>query len=312
MRIQIKNKCFVIAIFIGTLIPAHAFRVDFSIEDDFSEKSVQLGIKATKEQCGAIPEKAIWSVADASTAECIKFWSSGLNPNTGKAIVFFHGDKLAGDKVLGGYKNLTSTQLSEDAIKWSKRLNAPLIYIGRPGTHGSSGDHRRRRLLEEGQLISSTLDGLSKKYGITEFVIAGQSGGGHLTSSLITLRSDIVCAVPTSGANSPRIRFQSMGRARDTTNFDSYEPTENFNNPIHKDLRVVILGDPKDSNSVWNSQIIWIDQLTKRKVPHLVLEGAGSGSRRHGLQNSSREIAGMCFHGNTFDEMKDIQSKLKG
>jgi hypothetical protein len=312
MTIQIKNICIASAIFMLSAIPAYAIRVEFSLGDDFSDESVQLGIQATKEQCDAAPEKAIWSVADTSTAECIKFWSSGLTPNTGRAIVFLHGDKLAGDRVIGGHKSFTGVKLSNEAKNWSKRLRAPFIYIGRPGTHGSSGDHRRRRLLEEGQLISSTLDGLSKKYGISEFVIAGQSGGGHVTSSLITLRQDIVCAVPTSSPSSPKIRFQRMGRTRDTTNLISYEPTENFNNPFHNNLRVVILGDPKDSNVFWDSQIIWADQLSKRGVPYLILEGTGSGSQRHGLQDSAKVIAGMCFHEKTFDELKEIQSKLNG
>jgi hypothetical protein len=103
-----------------------------------------------------------------------------------------------------------------------------------------------------------------------------------------------------------------MGRTRDTTNLISYEPTENFNNSFHNDLRVVILGDPKDSNVFWDSQIIWADQLSKRGVPYLILEGTGSGSQRHGLQDSAKVIAGMCFHEKTFDEMKEIQSKLNG
>lgn len=288
----------------------HAFfKADFSVEDDFSESSLKRGISASEEKCKSIPEKAIWSPVNSNLAECIKYWSYGLTANTGRAIVFLHGDE---SPISQGYSKLSGEQMSRFAMEWSRRLKAPYIYIARPGVYGSSGDHSRRRLLEESQVISSTLDGLKKKYGIEEFVIAGQSGGGHMTTSLLTLRDDIVCAIPTSAPSSPRIRYLKMGRSRDTTSLPSYEPTENFNNPIHKDLRVIILGDPKDSNVFWESQTILADVLNKRSIPHMLLEGQGRGDQRHGLSNASKDVAGMCYFNRSFEEIKTLEPRLNG
>jgi len=304
------TKAILLCVLFATSFACHAFfKVDFSLEDDFSDSSVRRGISATREKCNLIPEKAVWSRVGLEIAECIKFWSSGLTHNTGRAIVFFHGDVIP---IRPSYSKMTGDRLNKISIGWSQKLRAPFIYMGRPGTLGSSGSHSRRRLLEEGQIISAALDGLKIKYGINEFVVAGQSGGGHLTASLLTLRNDIVCAVPTSAPSSPRIRFLKMGRTIDTTNLPSYEPFENFTNPVHKDLRVVVLGDPMDSNVFWESQTALVEPLKKRGIPHLILEGQGSDPSRHELSNSSRDIAGMCFHNKSFEEMKSHELKLRG
>jgi poly(3-hydroxybutyrate) depolymerase len=58
--------------------------------------------------------------------------------------------------------------------------------MSRPGTYGSSGDHSQRRRPAEAKIISAAIDALKKKYQIQELVITGQSGGGHVTASLIT------------------------------------------------------------------------------------------------------------------------------
>lgn len=285
------------------------FRAEFSIDDDFSETSLKRGVSASEEKCNQIPEKAVWSPVRSNLAECIKYWSYGLTSNSGKAIVFLHGDELP---VSPNYSKLTGEMLSRYAFEWSRRVKAPYIFIARPGVFGSSGDHSRRRLLEESQIISSALDGLKKKYGINEFVIAGQSGGGHATTSLLTLRDDIVCAVPTSAPSSPKIRYLKLGRSMDTTNYSSYEPIENFTNPIHKNLRVIILGDPKDENVFWESQIILAEVLKKREIPHLLLEGQGRGAQRHGLNNAARDVASMCFFNKSLEEIKAMEPRLNG
>ena len=285
------------------------FETDFSLDDDFSDSSLKRGIRATEEKCRLIPEKAVWGQVNVDLGECIKFWGYGLSNNTGKVIVFLHGDYFPGSPE---YPKLTSEWFNRSAVNWSTRLNAPFIYLGRPGVYGSSGNHSRRRLLEEGQVISAALDSLKIKFGITEFVLAGQSGGGHLTTSLLTLRADIVCAVPTSAPSSPRIRYLKLGRTIDTTNLHSYEPTQNFDNLVHSDLRVIILGDPNDKNVFWESQTVLSEVLARRGIPHILLEGVGSGLQRHGLNNSARDVAGMCFHNKTLDEIKAIEAKLIG
>lgn len=297
--------------------PAQAFseRVDFSASDDFSEASVIRGIRATEEQCRSLPGQAVWARTEEGEAECIKYWAHGLTEHTRRAIVFLHGDRLNGNKVLGDHAKLDGKRLAGQATAWGKRLDAPYIYLGRPGTHGSSGDHKRRRTREEAALISSALDALKKQFGIDEFDIVGQSGGGHMAASLITLRKDILCAVPASSPSSPRIRYLMMGRTKDTTRLDSYEPGEHLaHHETHPSLKVIILGDPQDSNVFWESQVALAQALAARSIPHLVVEGQATGEQRHSLIDSARILAGLCFHGRPLDAIKDyLTSKgIKG
>jgi hypothetical protein len=180
---------------------------------------------------------------------------------------------------------------------WSRKLDAPYVFVGRPGTHGSSGDHTQRRRPAESILISAALDTIKDRLKIKEFVVAGQSGGGHVTSSLITYRADIVCAVPTSAPSSPRLRWTIKGLKTDTTGYtDSYEPTAHLHKDgVHEKLRVFVLGNPDETNVVWPSQVIMATRLKEVGIPVEILHGQGTGPEGHGLSNSARIVAGWCF-----------------
>jgi pimeloyl-ACP methyl ester carboxylesterase len=230
--------------------------------------------------------------------------------------VFFHGDIFVGaGKTSPDYLGSSQTRQQQEAERWSKRLGLPYIAIGRPGTYGSSGDHMQRRRPAESALVSAMLDRLKERHGIEEFVLAGQSGGGHLTSALLTLRADIVCAVPTSAPSSPRIRWEMMGRSRDTTMYtDSYEPWRHVDaGRMHPRLRVFVLGDPHDNNVFWASQTVMADALADAGIAVQVLHGEGSGPESHGLSNSARRVASWCAKGMaTRDMLHEAAKGLRG
>ena len=281
-------------------LPVHAAadRVDFSAEGNFSESATRRGVKATREQCEKV-DNAVWVSTKDHGEECLKYWAAGFsNTTTGRAVVFFHGDIWVGaGKTSKDYLRMTNQILQRDAEEWSKKLAAPYIFFGRPGTHGSSGDHMQRRRVAESILISAALDKIKDRLKIKEFVVAGQSGGGHVTSSLITYRADIVCAVPTSAPSSPRVRWTIKGLKKDETGYsDSYEPTEHIQRAsVHEKLRVFVLGNPDDTNVVWPSQVIMADKLKDAGIPVETLHGKGTGPAGHGLKNSARIVAGWCF-----------------
>ena len=154
----------------------------------------------------------------------------------------------------------------------------------------------QRRRPAESKLISAGLDELKKRLKIDEFVLVGQSGGGHVTASLIALRSDVICAVPASANSSPRIRWQTLKWTRDSTGYDdSYEPHEHVDKSrMHPQLRVFVLGDPNDKNAVWASQTVLADKLRAAAVPVDVLTGEGVGANAHGLGKSAITVAGWC------------------
>lgn len=154
----------------------------------------------------------------------------------------------------------------------------------------------QRRRPAEFKLISAGLDALKKRLRIDEFVLVGQSGGGHVTASLIALRPDVICAVPASANSSPRIRWQTLKWTRDSTGYeDSYEPHEHLDKSrMHPKLRVFVLGDPNDKNAVWASQTVLADKLRAAAVPVEVLIGEGMGADAHGLGQSAQAVAGWC------------------
>jgi len=270
---------------------------EFTPEGDFSESAVRRGVVATREQCAAV-DGAVWADAGSHGQACIRYWAAGFpGKPVARAIVFLHGDVWVGaGKTSAAYLNNSVSRIQRDAESWSRRIAAPYVFVGRPGTHGSSGDHMQRRRVAESRILSTALDRVKEHLAIGEWVVAGQSGGGHVTAALLTQRSDIVCAVPTSAPSSPRVRWSLRGLKRDTTGFaDSYEPTEHLGGArMHPRLRVFVLGDPQDRNVVWPSQSILADRLKETGVAVETLAGEGTGPDRHGLSASARIVAGWC------------------
>lgn len=271
--------------------------VAFDAELGFSEEAVRNGVVATKEQCDRV-ENAVWAQTADSGQACLRYWAAGFSGSASKlAVVYFDGDQWSYSQgTTSEYRAMTTARLKAGAEGWSKQLGVPYVFLARPGVFGSSGDHMQRRRPAESKLISAGLDELKKRLKIDEFVLVGQSGGGHVTASLITLRSDVVCAVPASANSSPRIRWQTLKWTRDSTGYDdSYEPHEHLDKSrMHPKLRVFVLGDPNDKEAVWASQTVLADKLRAAAVPVDVLTGEGVGAKAHGLGRSAITVAGWC------------------
>lgn len=238
-------------------------RVALLPQGDFSERAVRRGVTASANDCRAI-DSAVW-VESPHGNECIRYWAAGFGTAAAKrAVIFFHGDVLANGGVAADYQAMTPEKLQRDADQWAGRLRVPYIFIGRPGTHGSSGDHTQRRRIGESVLMSLAVDAIKQRHGIEELVIAGQSGGGHVTAALLAARSDIVCAVPTSSVSSPRLRQTMRKWTVDATGYDdSYEPVEHLvKAKMNAKVRVFVVGDPQDSNVLWAPQTILAKRLT--------------------------------------------------
>ena len=271
--------------------------VPFDAELGFSEEAVRNGVVATKEQCDRV-ENAVWAQSADSGQACLRYWAAGFsNTSSNRAVVYFAGDCWHYSKGLeSGCSEQTTARLKANAESSSKQLGVPYVVFARPGVFGSSGDHMQRRRPAESKLISAGLDELKKRLRIDEFVLVGQSGGGHVTASLTALRSDVICAVPASANSSPRIRWQTLKWTRDSTGYeDSYEPHEHLDKSrMHPKLRVFVLGDPNDKNAVWASQTVLADKLRAAAVPVEVLIGEGMGADAHGLGQSAQAVAGWC------------------
>jgi dienelactone hydrolase len=229
--------------------------------------------------------------------------------------VYIPGDQLVGSGVDASYPRRNPAEMQKIAQQMQAKLGTPFILLTRPGIFGSSGTHRERRREPEARLMQAAVDAIKQKHGIEEFALVGQSGGGHTVASLLGWRKDIACAVPTSAVSSPRARWEIKGLKRDATGFgDSYEPVDHLQGAAHHPkLRVFVLGDPRDSNTPWETQQPLARKLKALGVPTEVVEGEGAGGERHALGASGQLLGAMCLKGASTKEILDVAAKgLKG
>lgn len=301
----------------AVLQPTHAQRMPMALGDEtFSGEALVRGTHATGQQCASIAG-AVWALTASGVAECIRYWTAGLpegktNP---RLLVYFTGDQLAFDQAEPGYVHRSPTLIQKLVDGMSSRAGVPVMLLSRPGTFGSSGEHKQRRRLLEPQLMSAALDEVKARHGISDLVLVGLSGGGHTVASLLGWRSDIVCAVPTSSVSSPRLRLEGLGRTTDLTGYaDSYEPVNNLKREImHPKLRVFVLGDPEDSNVRWSTQTPLAARMKELGVNVEVLTGEGTDLQRHALGESGRLIGALCLLDKpTADILEVVARGLKG
>jgi hypothetical protein len=296
---------------------AHAQRIPMDTGDGyFTAQALVQGVAATADQCAGVAN-AVWAQAAGGSAECIRYWASGL-PAGGavpRVMVYIPSDQMAFDQADAGYATRNPKIVQGLADGMQARAGVPFVLLSRPGTFGSSGEHKQRRRELEPRLMSAALDAIKARHGISELVLVGLSGGGHIVASLLGWRSDIVCAVPTSSVSSPRLRWQGMGRTADLTGYtDSYEPVDHLRRDVfHPQLRVFVLGDLKDSNVVWATQTPLADRLKALGADVTLLNGEGSDAQRHALGASGQRVGAMCLRGETTQEIQEAAARgLKG
>jgi hypothetical protein len=298
---------------------SHAFlgRADLPGGDEvFTHSALLRGVSATATQCASIAN-AIWAQPMGESGECLRYWHAGFEGKSQQPVLlFFPPDLLAGNELVNtGYTSLSPAKMQVSVDNVAARMGVRYVFFSRPGTYGSSGEHLQRRRIAESRLISAAMDELKKRYDIGAFVVSGLSGGGHVVASLLTYRSDIVCAVPSSAVSAPRLRWQLKGLSRDTTGYsDSYEPTENLVlSRMNPNLRVFVLGDLLDSNTPWASQTVLAEKLRAVGVAVELLNGEGAGAEHHGLSASAVAVGAACAKGQSTEQILQFAARgLRG
>jgi hypothetical protein len=289
-------------------------RVDLPAADaPFTNEAVVRGVSASRTQCESLGG-AVWAEAGDAGAECLRYWHAGLG-STARALVYFSGDLLVGDAVWGGYTALSPASLQKTVDAVHGRLGVPYVVVARPGTFGSSGEHKQRRRPLEARLVSAALDAINQRHGLQELALAGTSGGGHVVASLVGWRSDVVCAVPASAVSMPKLRVQLHGWSMDATGHaDTYEPADNLDRSrAHPKLRVLVVGDPQDRNVPWRSQTAFADRLRAGGYDVDVLQAEGRGPERHSVVESALVLGAMCLQDLPQDEIRRrTEGRLKG
>lgn len=194
-------------------------------------------------------------------------------------------------------KNNTKADQEKLAIaKLKKTKNIPWVILARPGTYGSSGNHKEKRMLSEFLAINKALDGLKGRYGIERFIIVGHSGGATLGAGLLTLgRTDIQCAILSSGTYDYLARRALKKLEQNSFSYDSqtrkvsqqYDPylyTENIVKDPNR--KIFIMGDTRDKNTPFHLQLAFAFKLEKAGHQVNIVEFAGKGPDHHNINES--------------------------
>lgn len=276
-------------------------------------------VTSTQAQCTQLDNsgigRTVWvevSLNGYSYKECIRYYSAGLLENqiNNRAIAYFSGDV----GIIGGapakYTNLKPQDMVNDAVTESTALyNFPYIFVARPGIYGSSGVHNGARKPLESLLMSEALNKIKQRHQILNYVLVGHSGGGHIVSALLSKRTDILCAIPSSAPSSPKILAEALGKTPDPRLFEAVDAITALT-PKHPANRVFVVGDLNDSIVPWVSQKVLHDKLVQLSWASNIINLQASDGSHHDVAKKAKKIAGMCARGLSTSNILDQSAGL--
>jgi hypothetical protein len=288
-------------------------------DGNFLPSDVLNGTKSSQEACTG---SAVWVVVDGE-GDCIAYYAAGLEAHNPRAVIFFQGDLITrywddrgnttGQSVYPGYTQDSPANEAKFAARWAAKLDVPYIFLARPGTFGSSGDHKERRRMREVLLVDAAISAIKQRHQIDSLVIVGQSSGGHLVGAMLAMRHDISCAVAASGVTAVRRRVELQGWPADATGFQDYwDPADHVDEiKPAPGLRIFVIGDPHDLNVPFPAQNYWFDLLKKRGLDAVLMTGTATDPQHHGLATTGRTIAGLCAHDVPTASIEDVVKQLE-
>ena len=242
---------------------------------------------------------------------CIRdsYFSASPLEHAPVVIVMFHGDRniemhRAPEAIAGN----TLRAKDKQAAALSRRAGVPVVIIARPGTYGSSGNHRQRRQASEFQALDAALDQLRQRFSIGRFVLLGHSGGATVVAALLTLgREDVQCAVMTSGAFALLERAQMIRRSkglpardgRDTNGLlHPYDPLEHVDGIAKMAGRpLFVMGNRDDRVAPFVLQERFYQALRDAGLEAQLVESPASGPAFHQLRDDiGLKTAARCAH----------------
>lgn len=215
----------------------------------------------------------LW-VSHPEGQDCVRYFASQDLAGAHTVLVVFSGDRDRSRKLpVQDIRNNTRELRERLARSYAERVGIPVAIMARPGTYGSSGDHRKRRQLREFLAMDAGLSALAQRYGVTRFALLGHSGGATLAAGLLTFgRTDIACAVLTSGAFDlrERDRRRAVARGRPPPSEASLNRRAYFDplyavDGIQADpaRRIYVLGNPRDTVTPYDLQKRFADAVAQ-------------------------------------------------
>ncbi len=272
----------------------------------WTKKGMLAGATSTEAEC--VRPDRVW-VTDKGNGYCIRYFKNDVKPKAGIAVVIFQGDYVAigwkdGKRIkptyLVDYDGKVAFRVTRELTTRSKKNL--MIVVSRPGTLGSSGDHKQKFKRAESRVINSALDQIKERLGLSGFVLVGHSGGALLAANLLAKRSDIKCAVMNSGAHDVYKYAEDSGF--DPTIWALWEnPVESIVNLKPSATQYYVIAGVGDKVRPPAYQEMFAEALAAKgaDVHYLLVRKRGDP---HNLQDEAIKAADLCASGGNLAEIK--------
>lgn len=285
-------------------------------DEKFDPYEALHGSSSSPTHCPKVPD-GFWVEVDGK-GDCIRAYTHGLSETDHPTVlIYFSGDVLLKTKtglrfVAPAYEKRSPDALRRDMARWSQQARQPTIFVARPGMYGSSGDHNARRELREVMLMERALDAIKRRYRISNFILAGQSGGGQIAAALLNRRRDVSAVALSSALVSVRevTRYWDRRRTVQSPNIQAlYDPIDHVGR-IRADPRpqIVVLSDREDRIVPYESQLAYVRRLQAAGFDPLHVSMTAADKTRHALARHGRRAAAMLARG---EPIARIRSELE-
>lgn len=270
---------------------------------DFSPEQIQRGIELSPQQCAAYALTVF--VEEQGVGVCFRYYISNAGGNAAEAVYWLSGDKS------GPSSAYDPAALERTAVQMSQRYRRPAVYLARVGLDGSSGWHGWRRTFFEVMATNRAIDAINIRYGFRMVHVMGQSGGGHLTGSLIGLRRDIGCAVPGAGRLAFDERYRA-GQMRRQPGLQHYDPATRIREVAlqSRTTRILVVTDPNDRRVQLHFQsgfVAGVQRLGGRITQFFV---GATDELSHAVSLYTREAMAGCLTGASDAEIEATLQRL--
>jgi hypothetical protein len=272
----------------------------------FDAREALNGATSSRRQCADVPD-AYW-VASPGGGACIRTYPAGTPRAGGTMMVYLSGDVLLRGRggvrlIAGSYARRSPADIRQEMARWSREGGVLALFLARPGLYGSSGNHGARRRIEEVRLVDGALDRIKARYRIGRFILAGQSGGGHLVAALVNRRRDVAAAFIGSGLVSAVevMKAYQKRRGRDGGPVEDpdavYDPIGHVQAIPQPGPDIFVLSDPGDGTVPFLSQRHYVERLRGAGLHPVHILLRGEGRTRHLLAEPLKAGAALYARG---------------